>query len=132
MRNGWAAGLVGVAGLCAAGAAGAQVIEQQGASTMVCEYTSECFEEEECTFAQFGHDLDIPRTMPGEAVLHLGTGDAQGEAKIVNDVLVVTATDANASYMMSNADNGYAKLSVHFAKDLTVVTYHGTCKITAE
>ncbi|WP_418594045.1 hypothetical protein [Ponticoccus sp. (in: a-proteobacteria)] len=115
-----------------ASAASAQVIEQQGASTMVCDYTSECFEEEPCTFAQFGHDLEIPRTMPGEAVLHLGTGDAPGAAQIVNDVLVVSASDANASYMMSNADNGYAKLSVHFAKDLSVVTYHGTCKITAE
>lgn len=127
IRNGFAALLA-----MAATGASAQVIEQQGASTMVCEYTTECYEEEECTFAQFGHDLDIPRTMPGEAVLHLGTGDASGEARIVNDVLVVTASDGNASYMMSNADNGYAKLSVHFAKDLTVVTYHGQCKITAE
>jgi hypothetical protein len=112
--------------------AAAQVIEQQGASAMVCDYVAECYEQEACTFAQFGHDLEIPRSMPGEAVLHLGTGAARGEARIVNDVLVVTASDAQASYLLSNADNGFARLSVHFADELTAVTYHGTCQITAE
>lgn len=119
--------------LLAAGAASAQgvdVIEEQGIARMACSYTVECLDEEACTFAQFGHEMDLPRTLPGDAVLQLGTGPATGRAEQHNGLLVVTAADGSASYMLSTALDGLARLSVHFADPLTVVTYHGQCEVS--
>jgi hypothetical protein len=107
----------------------ADIIETPGASLMTCSYTSECLDEEPCTFAQFGHDVDLPEQMPGEARLDLGTGPAEGAARVANDVLVVTAFDDFGSYMLTQTASGLARLSVHFATPLTVVTYHGTCQV---
>ncbi|WP_323768619.1 hypothetical protein [Antarctobacter sp.] len=114
---------------CATTAA-ADIIEKQGAALMSCNYTVECLEEEACTFAQFGHDVDLPKQMPGDAVLDMGTGPAKGTARVVNGVLVIDASDAYASYLLSQTPEGIAKLSVHFAEPLMVVTYHGDCVVT--
>ncbi|SMX50614.1 hypothetical protein [Maliponia aquimaris] len=114
----------------AAGAAGVDVIEEQGIARMTCTYTVECLDEEACTFAQFGHDMDLPRTLPGDAVLQLGTGPAEGRAAEHNGLLVITAADGLASYMVSTTLDGLARLSVHIADPLTVVTYHGQCEVT--
>lgn len=111
-------------------AAGVDIIEEPGVARMTCQYTVECLEEEECTFAQFGHDLALPKTLPGEARLQLGTGEAEGHAAEHNGVLVTTATDDHASYMLTQTLQGFAKLSVHFAEPLTVVTYHGSCQVS--
>lgn len=116
--------------LMAAAPAVADTIVRDGPSGMVCNYVEECYETEECTFAKFGMDVDLPKIMPDDATLLLGSGPAKGEAKMVNDVLVVTASDQYGSYMMSNTANGFSKLSAHFAQDLTVVTYHGSCTVT--
>ncbi len=97
---------------------------------MSCNYTVECLDEEACTFAQFGHDVDLPKQMPGEAELVLGTGPAKGTARVVNGVLVIFAHDGNGSYLLSQTPDGLAKLSVQFADPLTVVTYHGECVVT--
>ena len=113
-----------------AGPLGADIIEQPGAAMMACNYTTECLEEEECVFAQFGHDIDLPEQLPGEAVLGLGTGPAEGTARVVNGVLVISASDGFGSYMLSQTPAGLAKLSVHFADPLTTVTYHGECAVT--
>lgn len=113
-----------------AGTAWADIIERQGAALMTCDYTVECLEEEECTFAQFGHEVDLPKQMPGDAVLDMGTGPATGIARVVNGVLVITASDAYGSYLLSQTPGGIAKLSVHFAEPLMVVTYHGACEVT--
>ncbi|WP_421907582.1 hypothetical protein [Mameliella sp.] len=119
---------LGLAGC--AGASLADIIETPGASLMSCNYTVECFDEEACTFAQFGHDVDLPKQMPGEAELVLGTGPAMGTAQVVNDVLVIFAHDGYGSYLLSQTPEGLAKLSVQFADPLTVVTYHGECVVT--
>ncbi|MDD9729535.1 hypothetical protein PVW46_06400 [Mameliella sp. AT18] len=112
------------------GAALADIIETPGAALMSCNYTVECLDEEACTFAQFGHDVDLPKQMPGEADLVLGTGPATGTAQVVNGVLVIFAHDGNGSYLLSQTPDGLAKLSVQFADPLTVVTYHGECVVT--
>lgn len=114
---------------CAA-AATADIIEEQGAALMSCSYTVECLEEEACTFAQFGHDVDLPKQMPGDVVLELGTGPAKGTAQVINGLLVVNATDTHGSYLLSQTPDGIAKLSVQFADPLMVVTYHGACVVT--
>ncbi len=117
----------------AAGAAladGVDIIEEPGEARMTCQYTVECLDEEECTFAQFGHDLDLPKTLPGEATMALGTGEAKGTARVANGVFVVTATDQFGSYMLTRMMDGQARLSVHFAEPLTVVNYHGSCEFT--
>lgn len=113
----------------AAAAAGVDVIEEQGIARMTCNYTVECLDEEPCTFAQFGHDMDLPRTLPGDAVLQLGTGPATGRAAEHNGLLVVTAADGLGSYMVSTTLDGLARLSLHIADPLTVVTYHGQCEV---
>lgn len=114
----------------AASAAGVDVIEEQGIARMTCEYTVECLDEEACTFAQFGHDMDLPLSLPGDAVLELGTGPAEGRAAEHNGLLVVTAADALGSYMLSTRLDGLARLTLHIADPLTVVTYHGQCEVT--
>lgn len=112
------------------GLAAADIIETPGAARLSCDYTVECLEEEACTFAQFGHDVDLPEQMPGAALLAMGTGPANGMARVVNGVLVIAATDSAASYLLSQTPAGIAKLSVHFADPLLVVTYHGACVVT--
>lgn len=113
-----------------AGVAVADIIEKPGAALMSCAYTMECLDEESCTFAQFGHDVDLPKQMPGDAVMDMGTGPANGTAMVANGVLVVTATDSYGSYLLTQTPEGLTKLSVHFADPLTVVTYHGSCQVT--
>jgi hypothetical protein len=120
---------VGVLVACGGGAM-ADIIEKPGATLMTCAYTVECYEEEACTFAQFGHDVDLPEHMPGSASISLGTGPADGTAHVVNGVLVVTVSDSFGSYMLSQTPDGMARLSAHFADPLTVVTYHGGCEVT--
>ncbi|MGP6088361.1 hypothetical protein [Antarctobacter jejuensis] len=109
-------------------AEGVDIIEEPGEARMLCEYTVECLDEEECTFAQFGHELDLPKTFPGEATMLLGTGDAKGQVGEANGALVLTATDQYGSYMLTQKMDGQARLSVHFVEPLTVVTYHGSCE----
>ena len=121
--------MAGGVAVCAS-ASGADIIETPGASLMTCNYTMECLDEEACTFAQFGHDVTLPDQMPGKATLELGTGTAAGAADVANGVLVLTAMDGFGSYMLTQTPQGLAKLSVHFADPLTVVTYHGACEVT--
>lgn len=117
-------------GAGAALADGMDIIEEPGEARMICAYTLECLDEEACTFAQFGHDLDLPKTVPGDAVMALGTGEAKGVVREANGVLIVTATDQYGSYMLTQTMDGQARLTVHFADPLTVVTYHGSCAFT--
>lgn len=119
-------GLIAPAGFATA----QDAIETPGATMMSCSYTTECLEQEACTFAQFGHEVDLPQQMPGKAVLQLGTGPAEGTAEVVNGVLRITASDGFGNYMLTQTPEGLARLSVHFAAPLTVVTYHGSCEVT--
>lgn len=102
--------------------------EDSGAeSTLSCRYATECYEEEPCTFTLYAHDLTVSETRPGEARLDLETGPARGSVQTLGDGLVVTATDSNAAYQLTRDAAGFARLSVHFAAPLQVITYHGAC-----
>lgn len=120
---------LGSVAACLGAPALAQESPMPAPERLVCTYTQECLDTSTCAFAQFAHDVALPQTFPGSAVIDLGTGPARGEARIVNDTLVITATDRFGAYLLSNADNGFARLHAQFADPLTSVTYHGECRV---
>ena len=103
--------------------------QQLAGRHMICEYTMECFEQEECTFTRFGHDLSLPEDFPGRSAILLGTGPADGQALLLGGALVVRGTDGTAAYQLTSTEEGFARLSVHFVQDLTAITYHGQCNL---
>ena len=99
------------------------------ADMLICSYQIECFETEACQDAGFSHDVDMPGALPGEATFLLDTGPAGGSAGPVGDAVVVAGVGATATYMLIVKPDGAARLSVHNADPLSVVTYHGTCRV---
>jgi hypothetical protein len=120
--------LAGLAGVLPAAVAAQPASEIAGA-TLVCLFSTECYEQEECTFAQFTVDVSTDADLPGEAAL-LPDGDpAEGAALDRDGTLVISATGTGGAYLFSRDPNSSARLSVHFGDPLQVITYHGRCDV---
>ena len=93
---------------------------------MTCQFGSECFEEEDCTFTQ--------------PSLELEEGDAG--ARIVADAGTVPGTlvtpeaggalfqgaDATGAWQMVTAPRGLARLAVQYFEGPMMITYFGQCE----
>jgi len=107
----------------------AQPAEELAGGTLVCLFSTECYEEEACTFTRYSLDVSIPEALPGEAALLLDAGPAKGGATANGGMLFVAAEDETAVYLMTRAPNTDTRLSVHLTDPLQVITYHGRCEV---
>ena len=93
---------------------------------MTCQFGSECFEEEGCTFTQFGLVLE----------------DGDGRAELVTDAGTIPGVlgapeaggalfqgaDATGAWQMLTAPRGLARLAVQYFEGPLMITYFGQCE----
>ncbi len=96
--------------------------------TLICTFTTECYETEECTFTDFTVDVALGN-VPGDASLLPDTGPAEGKAELVGDMLMVSAKDTNGAYLLTRSPGGLAKLSVHYGGTHLMIAYDGQCRV---
>lgn len=93
---------------------------------MTCQFGSECFEEDGCTFTQFGLALEEGEagaqlvtdagTVPGS----LATPEAGGA--------LFQGADATGAWQMVTAPGGMARLAVQYFEGPMMITYFGQCE----
>ncbi|MBO9464631.1 hypothetical protein J7443_05270 [Tropicibacter sp. R15_0] len=103
--------------------------EDLAGTTLTCSFTTECYELEECTFAEFAVDVALPDTFPGTGSLLPDTGPAEGTADMLGDLFILSARDANGAYLLSRSTGGLAKLSVHYSGNHMMIAYDGQCRV---
>ncbi|MGH1414739.1 MAG: hypothetical protein ACRBB0_14720 [Pelagimonas sp.] len=96
--------------------------------TLICQFTTECYETEECTFTDFTVDVALGN-VPGDASLLPDTGPAEGKSDLIGDMLRVSAKDANGAYLLTRSPGGLAKLSVHYSGSHLMIAYDGQCRV---